>query len=39
MNFTYFLTVKDSIWNDYGRLNVVISQTVIDRANIIIANI
>ena len=39
MTLTYFQKVKYSNRDDFGRLNVVISQTVTDRANIIIATI
>ena len=39
MTLTYFLKDKDSNRNHFGRLNVVISQTVTDRANISIVNI
>ena len=38
MTMTYFLKVKDSDRDHFSRLNVTISQTVTDRANIIIAN-
>ena len=39
MTVTYFLKVKDSNRNQFGRLNVIISQTMTNRASITIANL
>ena len=39
MTLTYFLKVKDANRYHFGRVNVVISQMVTERVNIIIANI